>query len=212
VAGWIGIDGAGNLLRRRGRPPRRRSWMMVAFWSLWLPILVASVAVFVVSAVVWMALPYHKSDWKRLANEEAFLDAVRGQMLPAGMYMYPGCSPADMKSPEMKARFDRGPWGSLVVLPGKPNMGRSLSRWFLFIVVVAVFAAYVVGQGHGAGAEKIAVFRCASSMAWIVFGGSAIPGFIWEGKPGSYAAKGVFDGLLYALTIGAVFAWMWPHA
>jgi hypothetical protein len=185
---------------------------MVAFWSLWLPILVASVAVFVVSAVVWMALPYHKTDWKRLANEEAFLDAVRGQVLSAGMYMYPGCSPADMKSPETKARFDRGPWGTLVVLPDKPSMGRSLPRWFLFIVTVAIFVAYVVGQGHGAGAERISVFRCASSMAWIVFGGSAIPGFIWEGKPGSYAAKSVFDGLLYGLALGAVFAWMWPHA
>jgi hypothetical protein len=184
---------------------------MVDLASLWLPILVSAVAVFVVSSVVWMALPYHKTDWKKVANEEAFLDAVRGQMLSGGMYMFPGCSPGDLKSPEAKARFERGPWGTLVVLPGKPSMGRSLPLWFLFILVVAVFVAYVVGHFSGAGADKTSVFRFASAMAWIVFGGSAIPGFIWEGKPGSYAAKGVFDGLLYALTVGAVFAWMWPH-
>ena len=185
---------------------------MVALASLWLPIVVSAVVVFVVSSIVWMALPYHKTDWKRLANEESFLDAVRGQMLSAGMYMYPGCSPADMKSPETKARFERGPWGTLVVLPGKPSMGRSLSLWFLFILAVSTFVAYVVGHGNGPGTDGSRIFRVASAMAWIVFGGSALPGFIWEGKPVSYAAKGIFDGLLYGLAVGAIYAWMWPHA
>jgi hypothetical protein len=185
---------------------------MVALASLWLPILVAAVAVFVVSSIVWMVLPYHKTDWKKIANEEPFLEVVRGQKLAAGMYMYPGCTPGDMKSPEAKARFDKGPWGTLVVLPGKPGMGRALSLWFLFILLISTCVAYVVGHFNGTAAEPKTVFRFSSAMAWVVFGGSYLPGFIWEGKPGSYAAKGIFDGLLYALVIGAIFMWMWPHA
>lgn len=185
---------------------------MVSLASLWLPILVSSVAVFVLSTAVCMALPHHKNDWKRLADEEGFLDAVRGQMLAAGMYMYPSYSPGDMKSPESKARWARGPWGLLIVRPGEPSMGRLMSAWLLFMVVVAVFVAYVVGHGNGPGTDAWRIFRVTSAMAWIVFGGAAIPGFVWDGKPGSYAAKAIVDALFFALAMGAVFAWMWPKA
>jgi hypothetical protein len=185
---------------------------MVALASLWLPIVVSAVAVFVLSSIVWMVLPYHKTDWKGVANEPAFLEALRAQKLAGGMYMFPFCAPADMKKPEVKARFEQGPWGSITVLANKPNMGRSLPLWFCFIVVVAIFVAYVVGHFNGTGAEHKTIFRFATAMAWIVFGGSYLPTWIWEGKPGSYAAKGIFDGLLYSLVIGGVFASMWPHS
>src|SRR5262245_22479163 len=102
---------------------------MVPVAELWLPIAASAVAVFVVSSIVWMVLPYHRTDWKRVTNEDGFLDAVRGQQLMGGMYMFPGCSPAEMKSPEAKAKFEKGPWGTLILMGDKPSMGRSLSRW-----------------------------------------------------------------------------------
>jgi len=184
----------------------------VSLASLWLPIVVAAVGVFVASSLVWMVLPYHRTDWKRIGNEESFLDAVRSQNLAAGMYMYPGCTPADWKTPEGKARFEKGPWGTITVLHGKPNMGRSLPRWFAFVLVISLGVAYVVGHFVAAGGEAKTIFRFAAAMAWIVYGGSAVPGSIWEGKPGSFALKGIFDGLIYALVTGAVFAWLWPAA
>jgi hypothetical protein len=180
--------------------------------SLWLPIVVAAVAVFVASSLVWMVLPYHRTDWKRVGNEDAFLDAVRAQKLDAGMYMYPGCTPADWKTPEGKARFEKGPWGTLVVLPGKPNMGRSLPRWFVFLLVISACVAYVLGHFVPAGGDGSTVFRFASTMAFVVYAGSAVPGSIWEGKPASFALKGIVDGLIYGLVTGAIFGWLWPHA
>ena len=185
---------------------------MVPVAELWLPIVVSAVAVFVVSAIVWMVLPYHRSDWKRVSDEDGFLDAVRGQKLAAGMYMFPGCSPADVKTPEGKARFEKGPWGTLVVLTEKPNMGRSLPRWLGFVLLVSLSVAFLCGHFVPKGGNVHAVFHQAVAAAWIVYGGSAIPGWIWEGKPGSHALKGVFDGLIYAATTAAIFMWLWPSA
>ena len=44
---------------------------MIPIMSLWLPIVLSAVLVFLASALVWMALPHHKTDWKGLPNEEA---------------------------------------------------------------------------------------------------------------------------------------------
>src|SRR5262249_15771304 len=110
---------------------------MVPVADLLLPIPVSAIAGFVVSPIVWMLLPYHRTDWKRVKNEDAFLDAVRGQQLAAGMYMFPGCTPADVKTPEGMARFEKGPWGSMVVLPGKPNMGSALPRRRGFLLLIS---------------------------------------------------------------------------
>ena len=185
---------------------------MVPVADLLLPIFVSAIAVFVVSSIVWMVLPYHRTDWKRVKNEDAFLDAVRGQQLAAGMYMFPGCTPADVKTPEGKARFEKGPWGTVLVLPGKPNMGSALPRWLGFLLLVSTAVAFLCGHFVPKGGNVHAVFHQAAAAAAIVYGGAPIPGWIWEGKPGSYVLKGVFDGLLYAATTAAVFSWLWPHA
>lgn len=185
---------------------------MVPVGELWLPIVVSALAVFVVSAVVWMVLPYHRTDWKRVSNEDLFLDAVRGQKLAGGMYMFPGCSPADVKTPEGKARLEKGPWGTLIVLGDKPSMGRSLSRWLGYLLIVAVAVAFLTGHFVPKGGNVKAVFHQAAAAAWIVFSGAAITGWIWEGKPGSWVLKGVFDGAIYAATMAAMFRWLWPSA
>src|SRR5262249_24553665 len=168
---------------------------MVPVADLLLPIPVSAIAVFVVSSIVWMLLPYHRTDWKRVKKEDAFLDAVRGQQLAAGMYMFPGCTPADVKTPEGMARFEKGPWGSMVVLPGKPNMGRSLPRWLGFLLIVSTVVAFLVGRFIPKGGDFHDIFHQSAAAAAIVYSGSAIPGWIWEGKPGSFALKGVVDGL-----------------
>jgi hypothetical protein len=90
------------------------------------------------------------------------------------------------------------------------SMGRSLSLWIVYLLVVSIFVAYVIWLGTAPGAGGTEVFRRTAAMAWIVYGGGAIPGSIWEGKPWSFAIKGVVDAFIYALIAGAVFAWLWP--
>jgi hypothetical protein len=52
---------------------------MVSPGSLWLPILLSSVLVFIVSAIVHMVLKYHNKDYTRLPNEDAVRAAIRSR-------------------------------------------------------------------------------------------------------------------------------------
>src|SRR6266508_4292959 len=50
---------------------------MVPVMSLWLPILLSAVIVFVASSVIHMVLPYHRGDFKKLPDEDSVMDAFR---------------------------------------------------------------------------------------------------------------------------------------
>lgn len=50
--------------------------------QLWAPILLSAAAVWVASAVVWMALPHHKNDMSPLPDEKGFVDALRAMAIP----------------------------------------------------------------------------------------------------------------------------------
>src|SRR5881398_3695080 len=62
---------------------------MTGLGALWLPILLSSVAVFVVSSVIHMMSPWHKSDYPKLANEDQVMDALRRFAIPPGDYFVP---------------------------------------------------------------------------------------------------------------------------
>ncbi len=59
---------------------------MVPISSLWLAIVLSSVLVLVVSFVVWTMMPYHKSDYKPLPNEDAARKALIYGSLTAGIF------------------------------------------------------------------------------------------------------------------------------
>jgi hypothetical protein len=183
---------------------------MVSLASLWLPILVSAVLVFVVSAIVWMVLPYHRTDWKKLPNEDAVREMFRP--VPGGMYMFPYCSPAERKDPAAQERFKRGPWAAMTVHGKMPTMGRALGLWFVHLLIVSLVVAYVVGHALPPSAAYRTVFRFASATAFLGFALGAVPGSIWEGKPWSFTCKAIFDGLIYSLVSAGVFGWLWPHA
>ncbi len=185
---------------------------MTTVAQLWLPILLSAVFVFVVSSLVHMVLQIHKADYQKLANEDAVLDALRKAGIAQGQYMFPfASSMKDFGSPEMKAKIERGPIGSLVVRDkGCTNMGRALGQWFAFCVVISVFVAYLTGLAKGPGASEI--FRVATTVAFLGHGFTSVCDSIWKGIRWSTTAKFVFDGALYSLVVGATFAWLWPAA
>ena len=49
---------------------------MVPVTALWLPILLSAVIVFVASSILHMVLPIHKSDYRKLPEEERVRDAL----------------------------------------------------------------------------------------------------------------------------------------
>ena len=72
---------------------------MVSIFSLWLPILLSAVAVFVASSLIHMVLRYHSRDYKRLPSEDDVMDALRPFDLPPGDYMVPCRNARRMKDP-----------------------------------------------------------------------------------------------------------------
>ena len=123
---------------------------MTGLVSLWLPILVSAVLVFVASSVIHMLSPWHKSDYPKPPNEDAFRSAVGPLNLPEGDYMIPRPSSRDdMKSAEFLDKINTGPNVVMTVMPnGSFSMGRNLGMWFVYIVVVEIFAAYVATPEH----------------------------------------------------------------
>ncbi len=182
---------------------------MVELASLWLPILLSAVFVFLASSVIHMALPIHKGDYKKLPQEDQVLDALR-PVVPAGQYMFPCAdSMKDMGSPEMVAKFQRGPVGMMIVRPpASLNMGKSLGIWFVFCIVIGVCTAYVSGLVLGPGDER--VFRVAGTVAMLCHAFSSVNDSIWKGVRWATTFKFVFDGVVYGLVTGATFAWLWP--
>lgn len=186
---------------------------MVSLASLWLPILVSSILVFVVSAIIHMVLPYHRSDYGRVPSEDDVMESLRKYKIPPGDYLMPSPgTPAEMRSPEFIAKRDKGPVALMTVLPaGPPGMGKQLAMWFAYSVLLGVFAGYVAGIVYGPGAPYMAVFRITGTVAFAGYALGLWQNSIWFGKAWSITLKATLDGLIYALLTAGAFGWLWPR-
>ncbi len=184
---------------------------MTPLTSLVLPILLSAVFVFVVSSLIHMVLQIHKGDYRKLPNEDAVLDAMRSAGVQPGQFMFPcPTSMKDMGSPEMVAKYRRGPIGSLIVRPsGDIGMGKALMQWFVLCVVISVFVAYLTGLALPPEATGAQVFRFAAAATVLGHAFSSVNDSIWKGLSWTTTAKFVFDGVVYGLVTGATFAWLW---
>lgn len=186
---------------------------MTGLASLWLPILLSAVIVFVASSVIHTAPLWHKSDYPKVPNEDKVMDALRPFAIPSGDYMLPrAIGMAEMKSPEFAEKIRRGPNVILTVLPNEPwSMGRNLGMWFVYVLAVSVFAAYVAGRALSPGAEYLSVFRFAGVAAFLGYSVALWQMSIWYRRAWSMTVKATFDGLIYALLTAGTFGWLWPR-
>jgi hypothetical protein len=187
---------------------------MVGIFDLWLPILLAAVFVFIASSIIHMFLPYHRSDYGGVPDEDGLMDALRGFNIPPGDYVVPRAgSPEAMKSEEFKEKAKKGPVLFMTVFPsGDPfAMGGQLAQWFVYCVIVGIFAAYIAGRALEPGAEHYrAVFRLAGCTAFVGYSLAHMQRSIWYKQAWSTTAKNMFDGLIYGLLTGGTFGWLWP--
>jgi hypothetical protein len=186
---------------------------MISIFSLWLPILLSAVVVFVLSALVHMVLGYHANDLHRLPDEDAVADAIRKWNIPAGEYVLPRpANMKDMNTPEFKEKVKKGPGALLTVWEGRnPSMGPFLLQWFVFCLVVSVIAAYVASRALQPGAPYLSVFRFAGATAFCCYAVGGWSDTIWYKRAVSTSLKNTFDGLLFAAFTGGVFGWLWPQ-
>lgn len=181
--------------------------------TLWLPILLSSVTVFIVSSVIHMVMPWHKSDYPKIANEDKVMDALRPLTIPPGDYMVP--RPAgrkEMRSPEFVEKMKKGPIMMLTVWPNGPaKMGSNLVLWFLYSVVINVFVAYVTGHAAAFGAIYMYIFRIAGATAFLGYSAALWQMSIWYRRSWMITIKSTIDGLIYGLLTAGMFGWLWPR-
>lgn len=185
---------------------------MVPIMSLWIPIVLSAVIVFVVSAIIHMLLPYHRTDFSKVPSEDQVMAAMRPFNIPPGEYIMPHAGGMEaMKSPEFIDKANKGPVVFMTVRPnGIPGMGKDLTLWFVYCAVVSLFAAYVAGRALGPGVDYLQVFRFVGATAFIGYAVALWQNSIWYKRPWSTTLKQTFDGLVYALFTAGTFGWLWP--
>lgn len=159
-----------------------------------------------------MVLGYHSNDYKGLPNEKQVMDDLRKYNLPPGNYHFPRPKDMkDMKSPEFLDKMKQGPVAFMTVMKsGTPNMAKELILWFIYSIIVGIFAAYVAGRALPPGAHYLAVFRFAGVTAFVGYSLALLQNSIWYGRSWSVTFKSMFDGLIYALFTAGFFGWLWP--
>lgn len=179
--------------------------------SLWLPILLSAVVVFVASSIIHMFLSYHRSDYRRLADEDGIIAALRPFGMPPGDFILPHAgSPDAMKSPEFAAKVKKGPVIFMTVLRNEmPAMGSSLVQWFVYCAVVSLFAAYLTSRAVAPGAGMMPVLQFAGTSAFMGYGLALAQNSIWYKRAWSTTVKSMADSLGYGILTGLVFGWFW---
>ena len=186
---------------------------MVSVISLWLPILLSAVIVFVASSVIHMLLTYHRNDFQKLTKEDEVMEALRPFNIPPGDYAVPCAGSMEaMKSPAFIEKMKNGPVGFFTITPsGAHSIGKSLVLWFLYSILVSIIAGYVAGSAQGRGASYLAVFRFAGCVAFTGYSIGLLQNSIWFKRSWAATMRSMFDGLLYGLLTAGTFGWLWPR-
>jgi len=184
--------------------------MNVALSALWLPILLSGIAVFVASSVFWMVIQHHNSDWQKLSDEEAARNLLRDTA--PGQYALPYAADGKARqSEEWQQKVKEGPVAMLIVMQcGTTAMGKQLSQWIVYCLVISLLCAYVAATTLPAGTDYLKVFQVVGTVASLAYAGSAAMGSIWFGHLWSRTAKDIVDGVVYGLLTAGIFGWLWP--
>lgn len=186
---------------------------MTGMSALWLPILLSAVFVFLASSVLHMALPWHKSDFQALPNEDKAMEAIRALAIPPGDYMVPRpSSREDMGSAAFAEKMKKGPVMIVTVMPNGPiSMGRSLGFWFAYCLAMSILAAYITGRALAPGTPYLQVFRFAGATAFIGYSAALWQMVIWYRKSLTTTIKLTIDGFIFGLLTAGAFGWLWPR-
>lgn len=179
--------------------------------QLWMPILISSVAVFILSALAWTVLPHHQKDYGKIPNEDAISDAIRAGNVAPGLYSLPHAGdPKLMQTPEMMAKYKRGPRAFITIAPPwTGSMGPQMAQSFLTNLMMMAFVGYVAYHAIAPGAAYLAVFRVVGTITFMTFAFGQLSDSVWFSKPWGAYLRHAADSLVYGLVAGGVFGWLW---
>ncbi|MFN4289924.1 MAG: hypothetical protein ACK4E7_03475 [Permianibacter sp.] len=185
---------------------------MTAVLSLWLPILLTAVFIFVASSLIHMVFQWHKPDYRQLPNEDEVRKALLNGKIGPGKYVMPYCT--DMKAMQDEAmlnKYREGPIGFLMIgKAGMPNMGKSLGTWFLVSLLVAAIAALAAVQSIGLQADSHVAGHLIGLISLLAYGTGSVINGIWMCVPWRSVGKHLLDAVIYATISAFTFMWLWP--
>jgi hypothetical protein len=185
----------------------------VSIPSLWLPIVLSAIVVFVASSLIHMVFGYHANDIRRVPDEDELMAAFRKLAVAPGDYGMPKAdSMAQMKDPAYIEKIKKGPLVFMTVAPGGDmGMGKALSLWFVYITVVTIFAAYIASRALHVGSPYLSVFRFVGATAFMGYSLALAQQSIWYRRNWGTTFISMVDGLIFALLSAGVFGWLWPR-
>ena len=75
-----------------------------------------------------------------------------------------------MKSPEFIEKMKQAPVAVLTVMPNGPiSIGRPLAQWFVFLIVVGIFVAYIASRTLPVGASYRHLFQIVGATMFIAY-------------------------------------------
>lgn len=179
--------------------------------ALWIPILISAVAVWITSAIAWMALGHHNKDFKSLPTEaERELKAwVKKHNVESGVYGYPNFHESKNRPKEEMAALMKEPMGMLRVWALK-GMAKPMIYGFLFMIFICVLIGYLGYVALPRGTEFMQVFRVLGTAGVLAHCCGGVIGNMWFQESKRAMVLNFIDGVVYGLITGAVFAWLWP--
>lgn len=159
---------------------------MIPLFALWLPVVLSTVIVFVASSIIHMLLPYHRSDYKKLPDEEKLLPVLRSAGLTRGLYVFPFGTHKEMQSPAMIEKYNQGPVGMMTVLHnGPPVMPKFLGLWFGYCLAISAVAAHLAVNTVYPYPTHRHIFRVVGESAFLAYGLGISATVFGRDKPGA---------------------------
>lgn len=182
--------------------------------SLWFPILLSAAAVWFVSTLLGMPFLHHKNDWIGLppGQEDALIEFLRKSAIRPGNYLFPDFRTREaLDSEKVRQALERGPVGHLSVWRPPLTMGGKLAGAFLVYLAASTLIAYLAAAALPRAATSAKVFQVVGAAGILAYCFSFIPSEIWFGAYRRTIIAGVFDGVIFGVITGAIFAWRWPQ-
>jgi len=183
---------------------------MIPLTTLWLPILLSAVFVFIASNILHMAIPgWHRGDYGKLPDEGPVLNGLASAK--SGEYIAPNVNWNKLPKEELDTLM-KGPM-ALVLLrnPGEFSFPRALISYLIYTLVVTILIAYVGAVTRSPGSDFLDVFRVVGTAGILAYSFQSVNNSIWYGKPWGATTKDIIDGIIYGLLTGATFGWLWPR-
>ena len=178
--------------------------------DLWLPILISTFALWIMSFLTWVILPHHYGDRQRAGDEDALMKFLSDANIGPGNYFFPYCGSAkEQGDSAYMERYTQGPRGTLNVyaMPNMPvNMAKTIAYFFVTLLTIG-YISHVACPPGDAATDFMKVFRVTGTIGVLTYGSSGLLNRVWFTER---MWTHVVDGIAYGLAAGLIFAAMWP--